>query len=146
MSRRKLVVEVNANAPGNRTGVMGEGNRLVMVTPPISAGYWTHRVQVSAKQAVVAFPKFTTVGIGFQHEDDWNTNLPYLCSAEEIYEHIKRNRRGARKDTCIAAIRLLQEEVAKTRVEDPALVERFKSLKVADVKAQVRSARKAVRS
>jgi len=81
----------------------------VMMTPPIGKDYWFFRVAVSDKQAVVGFPKFSTIGIGFQHEEDWNTNLPYTCETNEIYEHIEHNRLGADKETCLAAIKMIQE-------------------------------------
>lgn len=89
----------------------------VMVTPPIGADYWTMRVPLSDKQAIVCFPKFGTIGIGFQSEaEDWNTNLPYTCGPKEIFDHIKINKGD---DTitdadCLAAIRMLQEAIHKT--------------------------------
>ena len=49
-------------------------------------------MRVSPKQAIVGFPKFSTIGIGFMVEDDWNTNLPYQSGAKKIWEHIKHNR------------------------------------------------------
>lgn len=85
----------------------------VKVTPAISPEYWLMRVPVSDKQAVVCFKKFGLFGIGFQHEVDWNTNLPSSVPANTIYEHIEVNRMGANKATCIKAIKLLQEEVRK---------------------------------
>jgi len=83
-----------------------------MVTPPIGEGYWSLRVQVSKRQAVVAFPKFGTVGIGFEVEEDWNTNLPYTCDAETIYKHIRHNRLDAGRKNCIEAIRMIQAAIA----------------------------------
>ena len=64
----------------------------VSVTPPIDEDYWLARVLVSDSQAVVCFPKFFTIGIGFQHEEDWDTNLPYTCAPEEIANHIMHNK------------------------------------------------------
>lgn len=85
----------------------------VMITPPISEDYWAYRVRVADGQAIVGFPKFSTIGIGFAVEEDWNTNLPYDCSAEQIYEHIEHNRgnESISRETCIAAIRLIQDAV-----------------------------------
>jgi hypothetical protein len=82
----------------------------VMITPPIGEGYWWARVPVGGGQAIVAFPKFTTIGIGFQREEDWNANLPYSSPAEEIFDHIKHNRGDceATRAQCIEAIRILQ--------------------------------------
>ena len=87
---------------------LSEGHR-VMVTPPIDEDYWLARIQVGGGQALVAFPKFGTIGIGFAQEEDWNTNLPYTSPAADIWNHIKHNK-GAAKATdvqCIEAISLL---------------------------------------
>lgn len=85
---------------------------LVSVTPPLDGDYWLFRVRLSDKQAIVGFPKFFTIGIGFQVEEDWNTNLPYQCEAEEIYNHIKHNKGDKRiaKQKCIEAIKAIQEQ------------------------------------
>lgn len=63
-----------------------------MLTPAIDENYWAYRVLLSEKQAVVGFPKFMTIGIGFAVEEDWNTNFPYTCGTDEIFEHIKHNK------------------------------------------------------
>ena len=84
----------------------------IMITPDIDENYWLFRVKVSENQAIVAFNKFNTIGIGFQIEaKDWNTNLPFLCSAEEIYEHIKVNKgdKSIPKERCLLAIMALQK-------------------------------------
>ena len=55
---------------------------VLMVTPALSESYWAYRVKLSDKQAMLGFPKFGTIGIGFAIEEDWNTNLPFrelLC-------------------------------------------------------------------
>lgn len=87
------------------------GEVIATITPPLDEDYWLFRVAVSKQQAVVGFPKFSTIGIGFQYEEDWNTNLPYQCDTEEIYEHIEHNRGDPRisKEVCIRAIGLIQE-------------------------------------
>jgi len=81
----------------------------IMVTPDIDENYWSFRVKVSENQAVVAFPKFGTVGIGFHKEEDWNTNLPFDCEDKEIYNHIKHNA-GEKipKKRVVEAIRILK--------------------------------------
>jgi hypothetical protein len=97
------------------------------IAPAIEPDYWTYRVRLSETQAIVGFPKFFTVGIGFAEEEDSNTNLPYTCDAEEIYEHIAHNKGddSISRDDCIDAIRLIQQ-VAKADREplyvDPELV------------------------
>ena len=63
----------------------------VMVTPNIDEDFWWFRVQVSDMQAIVALPKFGLIGIGFQIEEDWNTNLPSDTIAEEIYDLIAQS-------------------------------------------------------
>lgn len=104
----KLTVEVNTRTVVD-TGRIAHGGGVILITPPIDENYWLARVQVSETQAVIAFPKFGQIGIGFQFEDkDWNTNLPHTCDAVEIYNHIRINRRNASRSVCVRAIRLLQ--------------------------------------
>lgn len=71
--------------------VLRTGNATIMLTPPVSADYWSYRVRLNDRQAIVAFPKFGTIGIGFAKEEDWNTNLPYTCHTLEILSHIWHN-------------------------------------------------------
>jgi hypothetical protein len=87
------------------------GKMLVMVTPPLGEDYWVFRIKLHKDQAIVAFPKFGTIGIGFAIEDDWNTNLPWDCETEEIYNHIKCNKKYKEitKKTCIEAINILKK-------------------------------------
>lgn len=77
----------------NRTPAFnaGSGARL-MITPKLGDDYWAYRVLLSERQAIVGFPKFVTVCIGFAVEEDWNANLPYRCEVEEIFQHIKPNK------------------------------------------------------
>ena len=94
--------------------IAGDAGGGIAITPPIDEDYWAYRVRLSETQAIVGFPKFFTVGIGFAHEEDWNTNLPYTCDATEIYEHIAHNKGddSISREDCIAAIRLVQEAAA----------------------------------
>jgi hypothetical protein len=99
------------------------GGRTLLVTPPIDEEYWLFRVKLSPKQAIVGFPKFCTIGVGFAKERDWNTNLPFTSDAERIFNHIKHNK-GSQKIAdadCITAIRMVQEAakqfMAETRKE-----------------------------
>jgi hypothetical protein len=104
-----MQLEYNSNVvPDN--GNLGAG---VMITPPINADFWMMRVPLSDSQAIVCFPKFGTVGIGFQREEDWNTNLPHTCDARKIFEHIAHNKGDdSISDTdCIAAIEALQAAI-----------------------------------
>ena len=105
-------MELKLETKGQRelTGIVGE----VAVTPPITSDYWTYRVAVGHGQAVVGFPEFFTIGIGFQEEEDWNTNLPFTCSAEDIYAHIEHNKGNdaITREDCLAAIRMVQEAAA----------------------------------
>lgn len=93
-----------------------KGATLIM-TPPIGADYWKYRVQLSDKQAIIGFPKFLTIGIGFQIEDDWNTNLPYTCETKKIFDHISHNKGDdlISDEDCLAAIQLIQEAAKKDR-------------------------------
>lgn len=119
-----MKVEIRENHPLATPEKM-IGDTLVMVTPNVNEDFWLLRVPVSKSQAVVAFPKFSMLGIGFQFEDkDWNTNLPWSVSAEEIYDHIKINRKGARKPKCIQAIELLQQTIREKNF-DPERNDRY---------------------
>lgn len=111
MSANAMVLE-NKNQP-DETPVAGP----FMLTPPISEDYWTYRVRLSDTQAVLGFPKFFTVGIGFAEEEDWNANLPYSCDAEEIYEHIEHNKGDddITREDCLTAIRMIQQAVKADR-------------------------------
>ena len=108
-------MELNLEIRGqeNKTPVVGPA----MLTPSIDEGYWAYRVKVSETQAIVGFPKFLTIGIGFAQEEDWNTNLPYTCDAEEIYQHIAHNKGddAISREHCIAAIRMIQDAAKKER-------------------------------
>lgn len=98
---------------------------VVMITPALDEDYWSYRVIVGEHQAVVGFPKFTTIGIGFAVEDaDWNTNLPYTVETERIWEHIKHNKGddSIPDEWCIEAIRLIQQAVLEDRPEQPRRV------------------------
>lgn len=107
----KLSLEKKSQQDGTvRVGVMA-------LTPMVDEGYWTYRVQLSDKQAIVGFPKFSTIGIGFAVEEDWNTNFPYTCGTEEIYEHIAENKGddSISREDCIAAIRMIQDAATADR-------------------------------
>jgi len=115
MKKKALIVETSNKQFVEQEMRLAGTNTLVVCTPPINEDYWLFRVKVSDKQAVVGFPKFaTTIGIGFAVEkDDWNTNLPYSCSAEELYNHIKANKGDPKisKAICLQAIKLIQQVV-----------------------------------
>ena len=87
---------------------------ILSVTPPLDENYWIMRVPLSKKQAIVCFPKFFTIGIGFQvEENDWNTNLPYTKKAKYIFNHIKCNKGDnlISDEDCIEAIKILQSAI-----------------------------------
>lgn len=111
MTQSELRLEVNSARVAEQKPLRTPTGGTVHFTPPLSEEFWWARVPLGKSQAVVCFPKFTTIGIGFQHETDWNTNLPYTEPAEEIFDHIKHNKGRCRADreTCLRAIRLLQE-------------------------------------
>jgi hypothetical protein len=84
----------------------------VLITPAVDESYWAYRVKLSDRQAVVGFPKFLTIGIGFAVEDeDWNTNLPYTCDTDQILEHILVNKGddAISNDDVRAAIVMVQD-------------------------------------
>jgi len=107
----KLELQINSRAINDSSrSLAGTG---VMITPSIDENFWLFRVLVSDKQAIVGFPKFGVIGVGFQHEEDWNTNLPTGTFAIEIYDHIKHNKGDAKipRSRCIEAIMLIQKKV-----------------------------------
>ena len=69
-------------------------------------------VKLFKNQALIAFPKYSScIAIGFYQEDNgYDTNLPYQCQAEEIYNHIKCNKKykEIKKKDCIKAIEKIQ--------------------------------------
>jgi len=105
----KLTIELNSNKIQDPKPF---GNTL-LITPPLDEDFWLMRVKVSKNQAIVCFPKFGTVGIGFQKEDnDWNTNLPWCCATDKIWNHIKKNKgRGPKDADCVEAIKMLQQSI-----------------------------------
>ena len=111
---KQLILEINTTHIPADNGTIVPG---IMVTPAINKGYWSYRVKLHREQAIVGFPKFGTIGIGFAIERDWNTNLPYTCDAADIYNHIAHNKRykAILPDDCIAAIMLIQAAVKQHR-------------------------------
>lgn len=104
----ELTLEVTDKGLTNQ-GVIGSG---MLITPPIDEDYWYYRVKLNNNgQAILGFPKFRTIGIGFAQEEDWNTNLPFTCSADTILQHIKHNKgeEGISDDDCIEAIDMVRE-------------------------------------
>ena len=118
MEKKKLQIEANAKMDFNRDKNINFGGVVAMITPDIDKEFWAIRVKVHEEQAVVAFPKFYTMGIGFQDESDWNTNLPYTCGAEEIYKHIKCNRKykSIPVEDCIKAIKMIRAFIKKHKL------------------------------
>jgi hypothetical protein len=86
---------------------------VLMMTPDIKEDYWAYRVKLIKDQSIIGFPKFTTIGIGFALESDWNTNLPYTCSAGAICDHIWHNRKYTEitRAMVVEAITLIQNHI-----------------------------------
>lgn len=106
-----LVLEIRGQE--DQTARLSLGGTTVAITPAIDEDYWAYRVRLSEAQAIVGFPKFFTIGIGFAQEEDWNTNLPYACGTEEIYDHIAHNKGddSISREDCLTAIRMIQEAI-----------------------------------
>lgn len=88
------------------------GGLIIMMTPSVGEDYWMFRVKLFKDQAIIAFPKFGQIGIGFAVEgENWNTNLPSTCETEYIYNHIKKCKKYSEitKAECIEAISILQK-------------------------------------
>lgn len=103
-------VEVNERFVKAKDTFRSPGGSRLILTPPLDENYWIYRVKLKHDQAIVAFPKFGLIGCGFAIEEDWNTNLPLDCPAEEIYNHIKHNKQyeDISKAECISAIEAIQ--------------------------------------
>jgi len=106
---KKLIVEYKKGFEPSKD-TFRVGRVVVMMTPAITEDYWIMRVKVFRNQAIVAFPKFGLIGVGFAQESDWNTNLPYQTPAERLYQHIEVNKKykTLTKERCIEAIKMLQ--------------------------------------
>ena len=66
-------------------------------------------VPLGDDQALRAFPKFGTWGIGFEEEVSVNTNLPWKCESQQILDHIFDNSpTPVDRDDCLNAIELLK--------------------------------------
>lgn len=111
---KQMCVEINDKyeTDKKKEGIIGGG---ILMTP-MALGtdeYWIYRVVLSPDQAVIGFPKFSTIGIGFQKEEDWNTNLPYSCDASEIFEHIRHNKydKNISDEECIKAIQMIKDAI-----------------------------------
>lgn len=110
----KLVLEVNEKYIDGDKNIVNMFGVTAIITPPLDEDYWQFRVKVNDEQAIVGFPKFFTIGIGFAKEDNWNTNLPYSYSTKVIWEHIKQNKYYASipDKRCIEAIKIVQKAAA----------------------------------
>jgi len=117
--KHKLTLEVNTAMVDERMGVHdGEKDpnvikvkgETVYASPHGGANNWLFRVKVSDAQAVIGFRKHFTIGIGFMAETDKNTNSPYECATDYIYDHIRVNKGDdlIPDERCIKAIRLIR--------------------------------------
>ena len=62
-----LQVEINANFVKANDSIQLDST-VLMITPPLDEDYWLFRVKLYEDQAIVGFPKFGTIGIGFAQE------------------------------------------------------------------------------
>jgi hypothetical protein len=118
---KKLTVEYKKGFEPCKDSI-NTGKVLIMFTPAINQDYYIMRVVLYKDQALVAFPKFSLIGVGFAIESDWNTNLPYQTETERLYEHIKVNKkyRAITKQTCLEGLKLLQEACKKYEEDEKA--------------------------
>jgi hypothetical protein len=108
-----MQLKLERKSQPNATVVIGAAS----ISPLVDEDYWEYRVIVGEHQAVVGFPKYTTIGIGFAVEENWNTNLPYSLTTERIWNHIKDNKgeKDIPDEWCIKAIRLIQDAAIADR-------------------------------
>ena len=116
-----MEVEFNKKFKKTNTTFNLKGGGVAMVTPPLDEDYWIFRVKLFKDQAIVAFPKFMTFGVGFAIEDDdWNTNFPYTCTPTEICNHIWKNKKYEEitRQQVIEAIVAIQECIYSIKREE----------------------------
>lgn len=103
---------INKNAVEIYTGKIEENkNKIFLLGGAAKKNEILFGVNLYEEQSIIAFPKFSSLAISFLVEDeDWNTNLPYKCGTQEIYEHIKCNKKykQIKKKDCIKAIEMIQ--------------------------------------
>jgi hypothetical protein len=89
----------------------------IFMSPVVEEEYWSYRVRLSATQAVVGFPKYSGIGIGFAVEEDYNVNLPYSTHESDIFWHIIRNKGddSIPDDDVRAAISMIRSAVIADR-------------------------------
>lgn len=118
-------LELERRDQPNETRVVPVGAKsTALITPMVNEDYWLLRVRLSDHQAVIGFPKFNTIGIGFaQEEDDWNTNLPFRCHPDDIVEHIWVNRgdEAITKEMVKAAVEMIQEAASELAPDEAEL-------------------------
>jgi hypothetical protein len=110
-------LQLECRDQANETLVYGNDAAVGLVSPLVDEDYWQYRVMVSERQAVVGFPKYSTIGIGFAIEEDWNVNLKYTNDTDRIWQHIRCNKgdEAIPDEWCIEAIRLIQEAATADR-------------------------------
>jgi len=105
-----LTVEFNEKFKKANCDLALPSGGTMMITPPLDEDYWVFRVKLFKEQAIIAFPKFSTIGVGFAQEEDWNTNLPFSTDADKLFDHIRDNKKydEISDEQCLEAIRLIQ--------------------------------------
>lgn len=107
----KLQLEINNKFVKSNDTFVNSSGGVVMFTPNIGKDYWLFRVKVSKNQAILGFPKFYQIGVGFAKEKNSNTNLPTYCDSEKIFNHIKDNKgsKNISDAECIKAIQMIRD-------------------------------------
>ena len=110
---KKLKLELNNNILDQTRAIIYNSD-LFLSSPLVNEDYWLYRVKLVKDQAIVGFPKFGLLGVGFAIEEEyWNTNLPINCieveGVEKIWNHIKCNKKypSITKKMGIEAIELI---------------------------------------
>ncbi len=106
----ELVLEHNPRIV-DKTKFFGGTGAICMMTPSAIGedDYWAFRVRLSETQAIISFPKFCTLGVGFQRETNWNTNLPCQSGVESLWRHIKQNKGddAISDEDCLRALKMV---------------------------------------
>lgn len=78
---------------------------------------WLFRVKVSDGQAVIGYPRLSTIGVGFavESDDDFGVDAPYDLGVEEIWAAIRVNAGGVPEGLAVQAIRIVADAAAEAR-------------------------------
>ena len=111
MTQPQLKIQKRTQKGPKTTSLTKDGMTYILPNPDQEKN-WVYRVELSQKQAIISFYKYGMLGIGFESEEDWNTNLPATVNTDVLFKHISHNKGddSIPDELCIQAIRLIQDQ------------------------------------